>query len=256
MAYRELPPPPELASHVACVWVRTGPPGRVLPDGCTDVVWTGAELIVAGPATGPVEPALPPDEPKLGVRFKVGAAGDALGLPAAEVLNDAPALAEVWPGGRDLTEQLGDAPDARARLERLVATVADRLRNRPAPDPLVRRAAVELARPRIAIADLGSRLGISERQLRRRFESAVGYSPRTLARVLRLQRFLALAARGDDLARLAAESGYADQPHLTRDCVELTGLPAGALLATGAAAAGERLRDRDQRPAPRSLPRV
>ena len=66
-------------------------------------------------------------------------------------------------------------------------------------------------------------------------------SPRTLARVLRLQRFLMLAERdGDDLARLAADAGYADQAHLSRDCSELGGLPAGALLATGAVPAGER----------------
>src|SRR5436853_382613 len=78
-------------------------------------------------------------------------------------------------------------------------------------------------------------LGISEGRLRRRFQSAAGYPPRTVARVLRLQRFLSLAERdGRDLARLAADAGYADQPHLTRDCTRLTGLPAAALLATGA----------------------
>ncbi len=46
-------------------------------------------------------------------------------------------------------------------------------------------------------------LGVSERQLRRRFEDAVGYGPKTLARVLRFQRFLALASGGGELARLA-----------------------------------------------------
>ena len=92
------------------------------------------------------------------------------------------------------------------------------------------------------MARLAGRLGISERQLRRRFQSAAGYPPRTLARVLRLQRFLSLAERdGRDLARLAADAGYADQPHLTRDCTRLTGLPAAALLATGTGPAGERL---------------
>jgi hypothetical protein len=34
---------------------------------------------------------------------------------------------------------------------------------------------------------------------------------------------------------------YADQPHLTRDGARLTGLPAAALLATGAGPAGERI---------------
>lgn len=60
--------------------------------------------------------------------------------------------------------------------------------------------------------------------------------------MLRLQRFLALArAAGGDLARLALEAGYADQPHLTRDCAALAGLPAAALVASGAGPAGERL---------------
>jgi hypothetical protein len=59
--------------------------------------------------------------------------------------------------------------------------------------------------------------------------------------VLRLQRFLRLARRGGDLARLAAEAGYADQPHLTRESARLAGLPAAALLAAGAAPAGEPL---------------
>jgi transcriptional regulator GlxA family with amidase domain len=112
-----------------------------------------------------------------------------------------------------------------------------------APDPLVRAAVLDVvARPRTRVAALGERLGISERQLRRRFETAVGYPPKTLARVLRLQRFLGLAGRdGADIARLAAEAGYADQPHLTRDCAELAGLPPAALLASGAGPAGERI---------------
>jgi transcriptional regulator GlxA family with amidase domain len=37
-------------------------------------------------------------------------------------------------------------------------------------------------------------LGVSDRQLLRRFQARVGYGPRTLLRVLRFQRFLALAS--------------------------------------------------------------
>jgi AraC-like DNA-binding protein len=36
---------------------------------------------------------------------------------------------------------------------------------------------------------------------------------------------------GPDLAWLAAETGYADQAHLTRECVRLAGLPPAALAA-------------------------
>lgn len=242
MTYRELAPPPALASHVACLWWRSGEATRILPDGCVDLVWTGGELIVAGPATRPVVPRLPSGEPKVGVRYRVGAAVAALGLPARELLDHSPSLAEVWPDGAELAERVAEARGARARLGLLVDTLAARLVAAPAPDPLLRAAVFDLSLPRTPVASLGGRLGISERQLRRRFVGAVGYPPRTLARVLRLQRFLGLARRGGDLARLAADAGYADQAHLTRDCARLGGLPAAALLTSGAGPAGERLR--------------
>jgi AraC-like DNA-binding protein len=237
--YRELPPPPPIAAHVMCLWTREGPgAARVLPDGCADIVWTGEQLLVAGPATRPVVPQVSADATKVGIRFRTGAAAHALGLPAAELRDESTALEDIWGGrGRELAERAAEAPSVRERLRLLSSAVA----GAPAPDPLVRAAVRELADPRVRVFELCRSLFISERQLRRRIEEAVGYPPRTLARVLRLQRFLRLAERGgDDLARLAAEAGYADQSHLTRECSELGGLPAGALLAAGAAPAGER----------------
>jgi AraC-like DNA-binding protein len=53
--------------------------------------------------------------------------------------------------------------------------------------------------------------------------------------VLRFRRFLARADRAGadaDLAWLAADAGYADQAHLTRECVRLAGLPPAALVRT------------------------
>ena len=241
MGYREIAPPPALASHVACLWWRTGAPPRVLPDGCVDLVWTGAEAVVAGPATRPMVPRVRPDTLKLGVRFRVGAAGVALGLPAGELLDSSATLGEIWAEGDELAARVAAASGRRAQLAVLVDAVASRLAPASAPDPLVRAAVLDVARPRTRVTELGGRLGISERQLRRRFEGAVGYAPKTLARVLRLQRFLGLAQSGGDLARLAADAGYADQPHLTRDCARLTGLPPAALVASGAGPAGERL---------------
>jgi AraC-like DNA-binding protein len=240
VAYREMPAPPALAPYVACLWTSTGPTRRVLPDACADIVWTGRALVVAGPATRAVVPDVPPDEQKVGLRFRIGAAGLGLGMPAEELQNRTVALGDVWREGHELAERVADEADPGARLGLVVRAVAARLSEEQAPDPLVRAAVRDLARPRTRVSALGDRLSISERQLRRRLARAVGYSPRTLARVLRLQRFLILAEGHSDLARLAADAGYADQPHLTRDCFELAGLPAGALLATGAGPAGER----------------
>ena len=83
------------------------------------------------------------------------------------------------------------------------------------------------------MAELARQAGLSERQLHRRCVPAFGYGPKTLDRILRLQRFLALgrAEPGAGLARLAADAGYADQAHLGRDCRALAGATPAQLLA-------------------------
>ncbi len=51
--------------------------------------------------------------------------------------------------------------------------------------------------------------------------AAFGYGPKTLDRVLRLQRFLALGPGRTEppgWPELAADAGYADQAHLGHDC--------------------------------------
>jgi transcriptional regulator GlxA family with amidase domain len=80
---------------------------------------------------------------------------------------------------------------------------------------------------------LGPTVGLGERQLRRRFLAGVGYGPKTLARVLRFQRLLALlrAPGGPpSLAEAAIRTGYADQAHMTAECTRLAGRSPGALL--------------------------
>jgi AraC-like DNA-binding protein len=224
MPYRELPTTNAL---VACVWTRTdGEPAaqRILPDACVDVVWTGGELVVAGPATQAVTART--TGPALGVRFRVGAAGAALGIPAAELLDRSVPLTDVW---GDDGERIADTVAAAPTLETLARAVAAKIAG-TAPDGLVRAAAT------------GAQPNIGDRQLRRRFADAVGYGPKTLQRILRFQRFLILAgeAGARDLARLALDAGYADQAHLTRESTRLAGLPPAQLLASGAGPAGER----------------
>jgi hypothetical protein len=232
MPYRELLQPDD---HVACLWLRDPDAlprrQRVLPDACVDVVWARGRLVVAGPATGPVLVDLPAGDASMGVRFRVGAAGAALGVPAVELIDATVALEDLWGAdGARIAERVGEAGTPAARLHALAAAVRERLAQ--PPDRLVRAAATGVSR---------HELGIGDRQLRRRFGDAVGYGPKTLERILRFQRFLTLAASGaDDLARLALDAGYADQAHLTRECSRLAGLPAAALLASGAGPAGER----------------
>ena len=218
--YRELPVPPDLRDALACMWARRGSgPVRVLPDGCVDIVWRRGEgAVVAGPDTGPWHSRTEPGELLIGVRFRPGAGGPALGVPLSELRDRRVAVSEL---GLDPREELHGEADPRAML-RLLEAAAARLVVTGPPDGAVQAAARRLLDPTQRVEALAAELGFSERQLRRRFLTSVGYGPKTLQRVLRLRRFL--DAERHDLARAAFDAGYADQAHLARECLRLTGL--------------------------------
>ncbi|WP_433292717.1 helix-turn-helix transcriptional regulator [Actinoplanes sp. CA-030573] len=76
---------------------------------------------------------------------------------------------------------------------------------------------------RIRVGDLAGELGTPRRKLERAFRQRLGQTPGEVARIARFQRAITLIDRGEPLARVAAESGFADQPHLTRETRALAG---------------------------------
>lgn len=199
----------------------------MLPDGCMDLLWKEGRLLVAGPDTRAHVTGGPPAI-WAGIRFPPGTAPALLGVPAHELRDRRVDLADLWPAAdvRRLTDRVDAADDPVRGLEDLALRLAAET---APPDPLVGRLVAALAegRPVAATAD---ELGVGARQLHRRSLTAFGYGPKTLARILRLRRALALAGAGVPFAETAIRSGYADQPHLARDVRTLTGLSLSELL--------------------------
>jgi AraC-like DNA-binding protein len=220
--YSEHPPHPALAHHVEAVWsLRAGAAReshRVLPDGCIDIVVPAdGPAFVAGPMRRPLLHTMAPGERVGGLRLRPGAAPALLGVAADELLDLFVPLDALW---RDAG---GD-----------VEAAARRRVGRREPDGLVLAAVARLERdPGTEIRALAAGLALSERQLRRRFHEAVGYGPKRLGRVLRLQRLLGEArqVRTASVAELAAAAGYADQPHMAREVRELAATTPARLLA-------------------------
>jgi len=232
MSYREHTPTSALAPWLACAWERRGEGGapvRVVPDGCIDIVWIendGAQVV--GANTTAFLASTPAGTRVVGVRMLPGAGSALLGIDAARLRDARVALPDVWgDDGRVLEEHLQAAPDPVATLLAELGARAPRL---AAPDPLVRAAVAHLQDPRARVEALGGELYVSVRQLRRRFEASVGYGPKRLARVLRLERALAAARAGEELALAAVAAGYADQAHFGHDCRALAGISPSALL--------------------------
>lgn len=195
---------------------------------------------LVGPLTGPSVEVLAPGTTVIGARFHPGAAAALLGLPACELVDLTVPLDDVvGPAAVALGERLYLAGAPAVALSVLQDFLVDHRAGAAEPDPVVSEAVRRLMPWRAGeVGALCSGLALSPSQLRRRCVAAVGVGPKALQRTLRFQGFLALAqlsgvrARPENggLARLAAEAGYADQAHLSRECVRLTGLPPRSFL--------------------------
>jgi AraC-like DNA-binding protein len=221
-------PAPRLAGLVSSVWIQRAGDApylhRDVPHGCVQVVCAvGGAPKIAGPRTSPLIETLSPGTVVAGVRFLPGTA-PLLRIPAAE-LADTEVPADLLWGSQAAAagERIAAGEHPVPVLQQLVIS---RLAAAPALPPL------------IPITHISERQ-ISERQYRRRFHAAVGVAPQAFRRIRRFQGFLARVqhalAQGqppapDGLAMLAAEAGYADQSHLGRECLRLTGLTPRAFL--------------------------
>jgi AraC-like DNA-binding protein len=248
VTYREYAPSPAVAELLLCSWTleaeRDGQlhQQRVLPDGCTDIVWFGdASPVAVGPMTRPVLAAIEPGTTLVGLRFRPEVASRVLGLPAHELTDRDLPLSELWrqPIVADISDRLRDERVASRRVaiaQSLIASRSDAMRG---PDPVANHAVSLLTSGRSGrIETLASHIGISERHLHRRFMASVGYSPKTFQRIVRFQKLLALAEAGRraPLGDVSLAAGYADQAHMTREVVKLAGVTPGALLGTVASA--------------------
>ncbi|HSN25909.1 MAG TPA: helix-turn-helix domain-containing protein [Kofleriaceae bacterium] len=221
-AYREYAPPRDLASHVACTWTRRvtrAGSALVIPDACADVIVVGEVAHVAGPADRPERVAMAAGTVIHGLRMRPGAARDLLRTDLGELRNEHVELACVT---RALVV---DPRQPRTSLEQWARAQLAKARSDGA--------AVHAARLFIGDASVDAAaeaLGFGARRLHRHITAACGYGPKTLHRILRMQRAIRLAYT-QSLAAAAAGAGYADQAHMTRELRALTGLPPSAYLA-------------------------
>ena len=210
--------------HVVAWWSVTppgAPPKRILPDGCLDLIWHDGAVFVAGPDTTAQVGCAAPGSRLFALRFGSGTGPGVLGLPASELVDRQVPLDALWPAAS--VRRLAEAADPLAALTR----AALERWHEPDRAMVALAAAAAVGRPVGAIAD---RCGLSPRQLQRRSNTAFGYGPKTLARILRLQRAVRLARAGSPFAAVSAEAGYADQAHLAREVRAMAGVPLGSLV--------------------------
>jgi AraC-like DNA-binding protein len=234
--YQERPVIPELREHFVRVWfhcVPRGAPGRsvIVPDGCADLVWCNGSLILAGPDPRVKIELVPAGTTVVGLQFQPGSASQWLRSPVSAIVAARVSLDDLWGAeARHLAERLSDTEDLNDLALRLEVALIDRLPKIASVDRLSRAIFHAIGSRHDYSVPVTQQLqdvfGLSERTLRRRCCDEFGYGPKTLDRILRFQRFLKLARASGigGTSGLAADAGYSDQSHLTREAQVLAGL--------------------------------
>jgi AraC-like DNA-binding protein len=240
-SYREFSPSQPLARDLVCMWTQTvGARSEiaqaVYPDTCIDILLVNnAAPFVVGPWTTPFVSQLAPGTRILGARIRPNSAWR-FGLPAADLLNLFAPLDVVWNRNQAMRiAALAEVEDLSARKHAMEQALLQQLSDRRR-DPQIDEGIQWLARhPHVRVEQLSRRLGISARQLQRRFANAVGYGPKMFQSVLRFQRLLNLfgqTAPTRSLACAALDAGYSDQAHMTREVRRFSGSAPTALFAS------------------------
>ncbi|MBC8087236.1 MAG: helix-turn-helix transcriptional regulator [Phycisphaerae bacterium] len=242
LQYVEMEPSPAVRDVVMSYWgfaVHALPTPdfvhRVWPDGCVLLAMgftDGVNHIAAVAGASTVATAVPvrAGEQYWGIRFRpesgaVSCGRDALQLKdqrlwAHDVFGDTMIpLLRALETVHD-ADQAARVMDAWMLQHRVAADVIDTL-VRDAVRRIVQRDGTGTVR------EVADALHITTRQLQRRFRAATGMSPKEYANIRRAHAALRRVAMGGNTrtlggwARLAAEAGYADQAHLSRECARL-----------------------------------
>jgi AraC-like DNA-binding protein len=153
------------------------------------------------------------------VRFRATGAWTLFGCRGDEIANRIVSAADLAASlATNLRDRLSRVREPTARVRLVVQALDERL-------PLARRCdpAVAAALSRCgacdeaqSITEICAELGVSRRRLVDGFRREVGLTPKRFARLVRFHEALdRVIGRGGMLAAIAADCGFADQPHMT-----------------------------------------
>lgn len=236
-------PPPPLAPFVAFFWVLTWDlrgraPHRqqVLTHPSVHMTFTSyltggrTRARIVGVVRGEFVEEIADEGRVVGVAFRPGGFRPFLDAPVRTITDRFMAVEEVFgAAGPALCGAVFTAGSTAAAIDRIAGFLLDR---EPAPDPAIDEVASIVARiaaePAISRVDeLAGLVSTNPRRLQRLFAEYVGVGPKWVIRRYRMQEAAERAAAGPgalDLAALAAELGYADQAHFTREFTATVGV--------------------------------
>ena len=255
IGYRDYEVHPTLAPFVKCIWSQESDRAifdagreRILPDSCVELVIHFRDPFLTRFADG--TRALQPQsfvvgqmkqfleiEPAgrmglIAVRFHARGAYLFFQRPLSEVAAGIVDLSDIWKkSARELTERVALARGMTARVRLIEESLLGLLSRNGRYDHTVDRCLqlIERSCGQMNVAQLAHHLGVSVRQLTRRFQHTVGLSPKEFARVSRFLHVVRCLSGREPrtLTETALACGYFDQAHFNHEFREMAGMAPG-----------------------------
>jgi AraC-like DNA-binding protein len=226
------PPPPDLAPFVSHFWLvrwdlRGEEPYRqlIVPSPNVQLSFVNGYGAVHGLSRRHGVKVLAGQGRAFGVAFRPGGFRPFLGSSVSTITDRSIPATELFADVPD--EAMAAVADEQAQVRIVAAFLRAHL---PEHDPAAELAADIVAAiaadpELVRVDDVAERFGTHVRTLQRLFAEYVGVGPKWVVRRFRLAEVTDRMARSEvvDWAGVAAELGYADQAHLTRDFTSMVG---------------------------------
>lgn len=246
LTYQEIRPGEALADYIYCYWIFSYQPKdhqeilehSIPPDGCFSVAFPyhplapGLGISLLGPQTSIFRLPVFPGSHCLGVRFMPGVGKALFQISPKEWVNQN-LEAEDLIGKLDTTAIFARWPKEEAAISWLDPIFMEWIEEKKVSldEPILEAVrSILRADGNVKVSELAQQVFMSERQFQRRFQEAVGLSPKVFSRIRRmraalLQRLLAEKSYADILF----EHGYTDKSHFNRDFAAIAGLSSAEL---------------------------
>lgn len=215
---------------------------RAFPDGCPGVMMVQSEtalctnenkklpeIFLHGQTTKTAELNYSGRISAIGINFQPYALQSIFGINANELTNTGIDIAAVQAKKSiNLCEQLANEETVEGRIKMLSNYLLyQHQHNNIQTDEVVKYAVAQILQGKgtLPLKELHQKLQLSERSLERKFNQAIGISPKLFSRICRFQESFKQLQAGsyDKLSDIAYENEYSDQSYFIRAFKEFTG---------------------------------